>query len=181
MQGTRLVIDRTWDGQPVPPDEHATLDFRAIGGDLEVRVDSPYRADPPPEAAPGSVDELYRYEVVEVFLLGEGERYLEVELGPGGHYWVLQLEGYRTRIRSGLPIELRTQALGSRWSGIARIGASLLPRGLRAANAYALHGPSAARRHLAAHPLPGDAPDFHRIDAFPRWIPPRGLDHERGW
>ena len=181
MQGTRLVIGQTWHGQPLPPAERATLDFRASGGDLEVRVDSPYRADPPPEAPPGSVDELYRYEVVELFLLGEGERYLEIELGPGGHYWVLQLEGYRKRIRAGLPIEHHARILGDRWSGVARIDARLLPRGLCAANAYALHGPSALRQHLVAHRLPGDAPDFHLIGDFPRWTPPAGLSQERGW
>ncbi|KAI2795361.1 hypothetical protein BLOT_016842, partial [Blomia tropicalis] len=32
------------------------------------------------------MDKLYDYEVVEVFLLGSNEHYLEVELGPRGQY-----------------------------------------------------------------------------------------------
>jgi len=130
-------------------------------------VDAPFHGDPPPAAAPGPVDRLWDYEVVELFLLGEDERYLEIELGPGGHHLVLALAGRRELVASGLPLDFAAHIDGARWSGRASLPLHRLPPGLRAANAYAIHGTGPARRHLAAHPVPGPLPDFHRLDAFP--------------
>ena len=45
-------------------------------------------------------------------------------------------------------------------------GAELLPPGLRALNLYAIHGTGRSRRYLAMTPVPGPAPDFHRLQAF---------------
>ena len=46
-----------------------------------------------------------------------------------------------------------------------------LPPDLCAANVYAIHGQGPSRRYLAWHPVPGPAPDFHRLDRFPP-LPP---------
>jgi hypothetical protein len=54
----------------------------------------------------------------------------------------------------------------ARWRATARIPLGWLPRGTSHANAYALHGCGAARRHLAWQPVPGPLPDFHRLDCF---------------
>jgi len=42
--------------------------------------------------------------VVEAFFLGTDDRYLEVEVGPHGHYLVLQLHGSRNLVRDHVPI-----------------------------------------------------------------------------
>jgi len=112
---------------------------------------------------------------VEMFVLGAQQRYLEIELGPHGHYWVLQLHGPRHVQRSDLQIEYAARIHGDRWLGTARVPAELLPADPRAANAYAIHGVADARRHLAAYPVPGAQPDFHRLDCFHPWQPPSGL------
>ena len=62
---------------------------------------------------------------------------------------------------------------GGRWQAIVRFPAGWLPCGLRAANAYAIHGLGPARRFLAASPVPGDEPDFHQLASFPA-LPPGG-------
>jgi hypothetical protein len=140
----------------------------ALGtSELALEVDAPFHGDTPPKGPPGSVDGLFEYEVVEVFLLGSGDRYLEVELGPFGHYFVLELKGVRHIERSGLPLPYSCDRSGERWTGTARVPLDYLPAGLCAGNAYAIHGRGARRRHLAAHPVGGAHPDFHCIDRFP--------------
>ena len=55
---------------------------------------------------------------------------------------------------------------GGRWRGHARLGLDLLPPPPLRLNAFALHGTGEARRHLAAIPVPGPTPDFHRLALF---------------
>ena len=49
------------------------------------------------------------------------------------------------------------------WRSRLCIPWSAVPCGLRALNAFAIAGDA----HLACHPLPGDAPDFHQPGSFP--------------
>ncbi len=161
-----LTVERTWDGEPVPPEGHARVVVRLGRGGLEVRVEAPWRGDPAPEGPVGPTWGLWEHEVVEVFVLGEHDRYLEVELGPHGHHLVLVLNGRRNVVSREHRIEYVVQRRGDRWRGRARVPAMLVPPGPHRLNAYAVHGVGAARRYLAAHPVPGDAPDFHRLDCF---------------
>ncbi len=43
----------------------------------QVKIDAPYYQDPPPQDQPGSVWELWNFEVVEVFIVGRDNHYLE--------------------------------------------------------------------------------------------------------
>ena len=52
------------------------------------------------------------------------------------------------------------------WTGRAAIPAAWLPEPVGIGNAYAIHGPPEARRYRALHPVPGEAPDFHRLECF---------------
>lgn len=161
-----LRVERSWSGEPALADEGARIALRLDAASLHLRVDAAHHGDPPPPAPPGHLDGLWEYEVVEVFLLGDDERYLEVELAPHGHHLVLALHGVRRRVGVIPRIDYTCRITGSRWHGEARLDAALLPRGRLRANAYAMHGRGAARRHLAAHPPGGAEPDFHRLDAF---------------
>ena len=166
MGRAELTIERTWDGEPAHDDECARIVLQLSEAGLDIEVDAPYHGDPAPTAPVGRADRLWEYEVVELFLLGEGERYLELELGPHGHYLALGLRGPRTVQESGLPIRYEAQREGRRWRGRAAVLASQLPPALHSFNAYAIHGQGAARRYLAAHPVPGPEPDFHRLQFF---------------
>ena len=48
---------------------------------LRLSIKAPLYNDPPaPASPPGATDQLWDYEVVELFLMGAEERYLEVEV-----------------------------------------------------------------------------------------------------
>lgn len=161
-----LVVSATWDGDPVGAAETAHLRLRREPEALVVEVDAPFHDDPAPAGAPGPCAGLWEFEVVELFLAGSGPAYLEVELGPHGHHLVLQLGGVRRVLAQGLPLDYRAERLGSRWRGRARLPAAWLPPGPLRGNAYAIHGRGEARRYLAAHAVPGAAPDFHQPERF---------------
>ncbi|ETX06852.1 hypothetical protein [Candidatus Entotheonella palauensis] len=162
----KLHIRHTWDGRSIHTEEEVPLDVSTQLSDLVIRVDAPFHGGPPPATQPGSTDALWTYEVVELFLLGHASRYVEIELGPHGHYLVLQLEGVRHITRAHLPMAYTTERQGKRWRGHARLPLACLPTGVNRANAYAIYGTGDQRQYLAAFPVPGERPDFHRLDAF---------------
>lgn len=166
MKSTNLEIAHTWDGAPVGADERVRLQLALDGRRLALEVDAPFHGDPAPPAPAGSLDGLWEFEVVELFLLGADERYVELELGPFGHYLALELEGARRVRRRGLPLAVGSERGNGRWHARAELDAALLPPGLRAGNACAMHGQGPARRYLSCHPLPGPQPDFHRLHGF---------------
>jgi len=161
-----LLVDKTWDGAPIGDDEIARVELIAEPERVIVKVDAPFHGDPPPAGPPGPTDRLWEHEVVELFLLGRDDTYLEVELGPHGHHLVLEHRGVRNAVRSGLLLRHEAIIEGPRWRGAASIPKQWLPEGLDRGNACAMHGAGASRRHLAAFPVPGDGPDFHRLAAF---------------
>ena len=81
-------------------------------------------------------------------------------LGTTG-FWKIAEEN-----RDRLAIAFMAAIDAGRWRGEARVPARLVPAGVSRWNAYALHGLGAARRYLAHAPVPGDAPDFHRLGCF---------------
>lgn len=165
-----LPIRHLWDGSPCRDDERAVVSVERVpDGSLLIHIDAPFHDDPPPTAEPGSTDKLWEHEVVELFVLGDGDRYTELEVGPHGHFLVLRFEGQRTNGTSGHPLEVSVARSEGRWTGTARLAAELLPPGevgdLRG-NAYAIHGVGEGRRYLAWTPVPGPHPDFHRLKHF---------------
>ena len=161
-----LAVDRTWDGQPARPDESVELSLLDAGPDLRLRIDAPFHGDPPPPGPPGPTWALSEHEVAELFILGADQRYLEVEVGPHGHHLVLQLHGVRQVVARLLPLDLRVQRDGGRWTADALLPRTLLPPGPHRLNATAVHGQGISRRFLAWAPMPGPTPDFHRLDAW---------------
>ncbi|MBW2527782.1 MAG: hypothetical protein JRI23_26615 [Deltaproteobacteria bacterium] len=162
----RWTIERAFDGTPVAAREHVQLALAPQRDAWVVAVDAPFHDDPPPTAAPGSTDGLWDHEVVELFLLAPPDHYLEIELGPHGHYLVLELRGQRNVVRSGLQIEYRANVADHRWTGTATIPLAYVPAGATRANGYAISGAGEQRRYLAYYPVPGDRPDFHRLECF---------------
>jgi len=171
MGPLRLEVGHSWDGRPLPHDERAVVQVHGLAPDAEeVRIDlvAPFAADPPPFAPPGPVDQLWGYEVVEVFVVGADGAYTELELGPYGHHLLLQLRGVRDVSAKLLPVAFEARRAGDRWAGSARVERALFPSEPVAVNAYRIHGVGAARRYEAHAPVPGDGPDFHRLEHFRR-------------
>lgn len=171
----KLRVSFSWDGKPLPEAEIAEVTCFLENGELTVLVDAPYFDDPRPSEQPGSTDKLWEHEVVELFLLGRREHYLEIELGPHGHYLVLGLKGRRKVVRKGMAIRYETEKLADRWRGVALVPLSYLPPEVGRANAYAIHGTGQARLYRAAFPVPGKGPDFHRLELFRKIDWPPGL------
>jgi hypothetical protein len=162
----RIRIDSTWDGRTARADERVVLDLVREPGHWVIELDAAFHDDPVPTGPAGPTPGLWQYEVVELFLLAPPDHYLEVELGPHGHHLVLELRGVRQLIRERLAIDFRARLDGTRWHGRARIPDALIPADVSRLNAYAIHGQRAHRRYLAFAPVPGPAPDFHRLEHF---------------
>ena len=164
----RFDIDRLWDGSPARVDERVTLKIE-LDRHLTIELDAPWHNDPPPDGAAGSTWALWEHEVVELFLLGRNEQYTEIEVGPHGHYLCLKLQGVRNIVARELPMSWVVDHQGERWLGRATVSRDQLPDEIVAFNAYAIHGTGEARRYLAYAPVPGDGPDFHRLEHFAPW------------
>ena len=161
----RVDIGRTWDGREIADSERATLDLSLRGDTLEIAMEAPFHGDRAPPHPPGSTPGLWEYEVLELFLLGEDQRYTELEFGPFGHYLLLQLQGERQVVRQGMEIHFEVERDPLRWQGLARVPLALLPTPV-ALNAYAIYGTGESRTWLAHVPVPGSAPDFHQLAHF---------------
>jgi hypothetical protein len=173
----RFVVGSDYRGQALPRDHRVIVEASVVDGALSVSVDAPYFGDPEPAVPPGACDGLWEYEVVELFLADAGEHYLEIELGPSGHHFVLEMEGVRRAKRRGLPIEYQSSVSPfckaweeggpiGRFYGTALVPLDYLPMPVVRGNAYAIHGVGEARVYCASAPTGGAVPDFHRLECF---------------
>ena len=142
-----------------------TLQARADGLHVAAVSRDPEPARVPAAAARSRVADLWHYDVVELFLAFRSGRYLEVELGAGGHFLVLSFRAPRERCddHADLRPALEHGRSVSGWRAALLLDWSLVPAELTALNAFAC----ARGRYLAYQPVPGDAPDFHQPSAFP--------------
>lgn len=157
-QGTE-VLTRT------PVEVKAFLDDDA----LQLHITAPHYQNAPPPHAPGSTPKLWEHEVVELFILGEDRRYLEMEFGPHGHYLLLTMHGERQLVEQGMRCAYEASIEGDVWRARATIDRALLPAAAAQFNLYAIHDDSSrqGRRFLAlSHAPDASQPDFHRLDAF---------------
>lgn len=168
-----ILLDRLWHGRPSTPRERVQSTLIDAGEHLRWVVDATFHGDPRPAAEPGPTDRLWEHEVVELFILGADGRYLEVEVGPFGHYLALSLSGPRQVEWSGRPLRCRTAIARDLWSADLWIPRAWLPPGPHALNLCAIHGAKRpagpkgdGRRYLSLAPLPGEAPDFHQPGCF---------------
>lgn len=162
-----VVVDALWNAKPCPnPSVRAEIGLAASDEGLELFVAMPRREDERlPKAPMGTrVEGLWNYDVVEVFLRGPGTRYLEIELGAGGHYLVLGFDGVRQRVADFQDRELIVihHKNKNQWTSEIVIPWEMVPRAIRSMNAYVI----ASGEFLALSPVPGTEPDFHQPDAF---------------
>jgi hypothetical protein len=167
----RLALDirRYWNGAPCPDARlHGRVELTADAEGLSITASLPHQPAPRiPRAPRGTrVADLWKHDVVECFLVGAGGRYLEVELGAGGHFLVLSFTAPRELADAHealvLPIDFASDSRG--WRSRARLGWELVPPRLAALNAFVI----ASGSHLACTPVPGPEPDFHQPARFPR-------------
>jgi hypothetical protein len=142
-----------------------SLQARAEGLACAARVPDPL-PERVPDFRPGlRVADLWHYDVAECFLVGRGGRYLEVELGAGGHFLVLSFDAPRCCCdeHRALQPELAWDRSEAGWSASILLPWAIVPDGLCALDAFLC----ARGQYLAYHPLPGHPPDFHQPRHFP--------------
>jgi hypothetical protein len=166
VEARSLLIAQTWDGQPAPRVDWVRMDLTLGRHALVVDIDAPFHGGDAPNVPVGHTPGLWNHEVVELFLLGSDERYLEIEFGPHGHHLVLELRGPRRVVQEHTALDYTAQMAGERFVGHAEVPLHWLPAGLDRINAYAIHGTAASRQYLAWRGAPGVRPDFHRLDTF---------------
>lgn len=169
-----LVIGRTWDGALLAEAGRTTLRIGFDADRLRIDVDAPFSGDPAPSGPAGATERLWEHEVVELFVVAEAEdgqpvRYTEIELSPHGHHLVLRLVGVRNIVEQCLPIDYATSVGPERWRGTAHVARALLPERPVRCNAYRVAGVGPARRWEAMVAVPGERPDFHRLERFAPW------------
>ena len=98
--GLELKVTHLFNGDPCPDNRiWAELSLSRLRDGLGVLVRGPMIHEQRiPEGAIGSrVDGLWEYDVIELFLVGPGHQYLELELGAGGHWLLLSFDSIRHR------------------------------------------------------------------------------------
>ncbi len=105
--------------------------------------------------------------MVECFVVG-AEGYLEVELGAGGHFLVLDFAAPRVRrnaYEAFVPRMTFEPCLEGNpaWRSSILIPWSMVPVRIQGVNAYVI----SCHHYLCYHPLPGPTPDFHQPERFP--------------
>jgi hypothetical protein len=166
----RLPIERRWDGAPSEA-VRASLEIAVVGDALELRSElrQPGPARIPDARAGTRVANLWEYDVVECFLGGAGGRYLELELGAGGHFLALSFRARRIRSDEHMrltPAISHHRGPDGTLATTLRVPVGLLPPRVNSIGAFAIAGGV----FLAHRPVPGTAPDFHQPDL---WAPAR--------
>ena len=110
---------------------------------------------------------------------------MECEFGPHGHYLILLLDGFRKCVKQGLELplyETNIDRKSSTWKGKAKIPVEYFPPDfVDKINAYGIHTDSSGDRvYKALYPVPGDQPDFHRIQHFGQ-IPKFSTSSSKVW
>jgi hypothetical protein len=187
-----ITINKMWNGTPTDLSYDITLSISSSTGDIVILIDAPYHDNkPPPRALSGSkIDDLYDFEIVELFFSGipydnENEAncpYLEIGISPHSHYFLAFfmkeagfLEADRSIVLEKLP-NVKIDVDSKRWSGEVSIPFYLLPEPLCAEdlsvswnfNAFAMYYNSCSeRQYLAFSPdLNGNKPNFHQLRYF---------------
>lgn len=164
-----LELRHLWNGAPAPDGVGGRVTLQSSGGvlALEWELALPGKARIP-ASPPGFTEGLWEWDVVELFLRSGPDRYLELELGPGGHWLALTFRGVRQRsaelrdLRPGLKNELSAGL----WRGRAEVPLELAGPRPWTGLVTAVLGSGAGRLYLSWPPLPGVQPDFHQPQAW---------------
>ncbi len=160
-----ISIERTWKGSASTVGRGG---LRLNSDRQGVRIEgwfAPLTASRMPEAPVGDrVERLWEFDVVACFLAGQDGRYVEVELGAGGHYLIYSFDGPRSlrdEHREFKPA-IEHVATSQHWRTALSLSWELLPSNLAGLGAFAC-----ADAELLAHrPVPGDQADFHQPAHF---------------
>ena len=107
MSYRELLIDKLWDNSQIDERYKTKVSYIRTKDGVKIKIDAPFYNDPVPEAPIGRFDRLWKYEVVELFLVGPDGHYIELEFGPHGHWLALAFSAPRVLSRDDLSIDSR--------------------------------------------------------------------------
>ncbi len=165
---TELVVQHLWNGEANPrPDLWARFALSKTAEGLLVTATMPTTlAERIPNAPENTrVDNLWEYSVAELFLAKNDKEYLEIEIGPCGHYLVLGFKDVRVRSNEykDFAPTIVTHNDQSVLTHTFLIPTALLPNPITRACAFVISGDV----FLSSAPLPGEEPNFHQPSHFP--------------
>jgi Ser/Thr protein kinase RdoA (MazF antagonist) len=169
-----LKIDRYWNGAACPDRRlHGAVTLSSTSEGLRITASLPHQvpANVPPQPPGTRVADLWKYDVVECFIVGS-RKYLEVELGAGGQFLVLDFCRRAPRVRDHEYERFRPALQwlpavpgdAGRWRSSLVIPWEMVPKRASAVNAFVI----VRDQFLAHHPTGGSAPDFHQPGGFPK-------------
>jgi hypothetical protein len=164
-----IAINKTWNGEELPIQHHANVMLTMDKGHLMIEIDAPFYDGRRPQTPAGFTDGLWNFDVVELFIVGKKQRYIELEFGPYGHYLGYRFNGVRNKNGVLSEIDYVATIVDNRWHAKASIPQSTLPLKETAGwrlNGTAIHGATNARVYHSHTTLTGDTPDYHQPDLF---------------
>lgn len=169
-----ITIEHHWDGTALPHAEYAQCSIALEDQYVTVRATAvlPYGICAP-NAPVGFADGLWEYDVLELFAVAPDGTYVEVELGPRGHwlaYWFLSYRHRDAREIDRTQMVYTTQVEGNTWTAQCRFPSAWLPAQWAQLrwNVYQIRrrGDAGEYDYLAWKSDPTVAPDFHRTECF---------------
>jgi len=172
--GIDFIVDKTWKGEPTNHTPYSFhLEWYFPTNSVRVDMHGPFFNDPPAPTEPvsGYFNKLYNFECVEIFFLNDKNHYLEVEIGPRGHWYVLLLNRSRQSFNDGKDLNMTVRNILGKdtWNSIFEIPLSYFPPNVTKYNAYAIHGSDPNREYQALYKVSNgseEKPDFHRLQYF---------------
>jgi len=179
----KFEIEHYWDGDDVSQEHRPLLTISTDDGPeqpiMTITVDAPYYNNAPPVKSDDACICLWDFEVVEIFIKGRMDKYIEIEMNPHGEFLILAMDGHKQCFHESLkPLKFEAKISENRWNAVLVIPFSYLPPPLICPtcplfcfNAFAMHNePTGERKHLAHFAASAesgyDEPDFHRLHLF---------------
>ncbi len=165
---TELVVQNLWNGKgSTRPDLWARFALSKTKEGIMVTATMPTAlAERIPNAPENTrVDNLWEYSVAELFLAKNDKEYLEIEIGPCGHFLILGFSDVRVRSNEyeDFAPTIVTHNDQKTITHTFLIPTTMLPEPITKACAFVI----SKDLFLSSAPLPGDEPNFHQPASFP--------------
>jgi len=123
-----------------------------------------------PSTPIGFTHGLWEHDVFEIFVCGNDGSYIEIEVGPAGHWLVYGFYNYRDQIKDfgERDLKVKTSVNGTIWSGQVCLPKKWLMDSIENCtyNFYQIRKAGKKREYLAWQSIPNIEPDFHRTECF---------------
>ncbi|TSC56683.1 MAG: hypothetical protein Greene071421_315 [Parcubacteria group bacterium Greene0714_21] len=166
----QIQLKNQWNGLPALKSEHTIVSVKGLHNSLSIAFEgqlNPVFTAPniPPEFTHG----LWKYDVLEVFFVRPDGSYLEIEIGPSGHWLVYEFASYRKIAdKNPRPLVYTYHVKNLIWQGKLEVPNAWLrtPVARCRVNFYQIRTSDQGHEYLAWRSIPTIEPDFHLTECF---------------